>query len=122
MEARSSQEQPGAARSSQEQPGAARSSQEQPGTLQMLSNLIYKKQKCQILKRKLRVVILWKFAGAPRSSQEQPGGILEETSERYLEKIWEPFGGARLRRHLGSKWRSDLIFRHSLRNGMPKLL
>ena len=60
------------------------------------------------------------------SSQEEPGGIIEETSERHLASIWgsiwEPFGGGRLRRHLGGKWKADLIKRHSLCNGMPIFL
>ena len=100
--ARSSQEQPGTARSRQEQTGAARSSQEQPGAarssqmgswLQMLPNLI--SQKGDILDRKLRVIIVWKFAGAARSSQE-------ESLRRHLRGIWEGSG-----RRLGVIWRRE---------------
>ena len=89
------QEQPGAARSSQEQPGAARSRQEQPGQPKWAvvgckcSQILFLNSKSAIFKKEIEsdhfMEICW-------SSQEQPGGIVEETSERYLGRIWEASG------------------------------
>ena len=53
------------------------------------------------------MVILWKFAGAARSSQEQPGGIIEETSERYLGRIWQASGNRLDEKGWGSIWEAN---------------